>query len=39
MKDDFQFIDIGVFKGSKIDCIININPYARIIELRLLKLL
>ena len=31
MKDDFQFIDIGVFKGSKIDCIININPYARII--------
>ena len=31
MNDDFQFIDIGVFKGSKIDCLLNINPYARII--------
>ena len=37
MKDDFQFIDIGVFKGSKIDCIININPYARIIGIEAFK--
>jgi FkbM family methyltransferase len=37
MKDDFQFIDIGVFKGSKIDCITNINPYARIIGVEAFK--
>ena len=37
MKDDFQFIDVGVFKGSKIDCIININPYSRIIGIEPFK--
>ena len=37
MKDDFQFIDVGVFKGSKIDCIVNINPYARVIGIEAFK--
>ncbi len=37
MEDDIQFIDIGVFKGSKIDCIVNINPYARVIGIEAFK--
>lgn len=37
MKCDIQFLDIGVFKGSKIDCILNINPYSKIIGIEPFK--
>jgi len=29
--DEIQFIDVGCYKGSKIDCIMNINSYSRVI--------
>jgi FkbM family methyltransferase len=30
-KSDIQFLDIGTYKGNKIDQILNINPYSKII--------
>lgn len=29
--DEIQFIDVGCYKGSKIDCIMNINSYSKVI--------